>query len=181
MLLKDEQKLFLLRIARETVERYVKEGVVTEFDISDNRLKEKEGAFVTLHTDGKLRGCIGQILPSNDMLWKVVRNMAIEAAVHDPRFLPVSMDELPDLEYEISVLSRPEAIDDWRRIELGKHGVIARQGIHSGVFLPQVAIETGWSREEFLSQLCRQKAGLDPDAYLDPDLELSVFTVQICK
>jgi AmmeMemoRadiSam system protein A len=106
--------------------------------------------------------------------------MAVAACSEDPRFKPVSENELKDIDYEVSVLSAPEQISDWQKIELGKQGVIVRKGFHSGVFLPQVAEETGWNLEQFLSELCAQKAGLPPDSYkTDPTVELEVFTAQI--
>lgn len=176
----DEQKI-LLKIAKETVESFVATGKVPEFKITNERLKQTQGAFVTLNKDGQLRGCIGQIVPSNKPLWQVVRDMAVAACSEDNRFNPVSKDELNKLEYEVSVLSIPEPIDDWRKIELGKHGVIIKQGGHSGVFLPQVATETGWSLEEFLSELCWQKAGLAPSCYKNKDTQILVFTAQVFK
>jgi uncharacterized protein (TIGR00296 family) len=92
----------------------------------------------------------------------------------------VGVNELDKLEYEISVLSVPQKIDDWRKIELGKHGVIVRKGSRAGVFLPQVAEETGWGPEEFLAHLCAEKAGLDPEAYKnDPGLILEVFEAEV--
>lgn len=177
--LSDEQKEKLLNIAKQTVENFVRNGKISEFNISDERLNWQEGAFVTLKNKGQLRGCIGQILPIDEPLFRVVRDMAIEACSQDYRFNPVSEDELPSLEYEISVLSAPEKIDNWQDVELGKHGVIIKRDGKSGVFLPQVADETGWSREEFLSQLCWQKAGLEPDCYKDKDTEILVFTAQV--
>ncbi len=178
-LLNMKQQKELLDIARKTVEAFVTTGKIPEFKVEDERLNLQEGAFVTLHKDGQLRGCIGQIMPGDQPLWQVVRDMAAAACAEDNRFQPVSKDELEKLTYEISVLSAPELIADWQKIELGKHGVIVRQGVHSGVFLPQVAAETGWSREEFLSQLCFQKAGLAPDCYRDKDTELRIFTAQV--
>jgi hypothetical protein len=178
-ILNNEQKKALLAIARQTAEKYVREGKVAEFDISDERLEWKEGAFVTLTKGGQLRGCIGQIIPTEKPLWQVVRDMAIAAATEDPRFAPVSKRELPEIEYEISVLSRPEKIEDWRQIELGQHGVIVKSGYHSGVFLPQVATETGWDRETFLAELCSQKAGLPANCYKSKDVTLEVFTAQV--
>lgn len=177
--LNNEQKTILMNIATSTIESYVRNGKTPEFTIADERLNVKQGAFVTLKKDGHLRGCIGQIIPGSDPLWQVIRDMAIAAATEDPRFSPVTKDELDKLEYEISVLSVPQAIDDWRKIEMGKHGVIIKSGWHSGVFLPQVATETGWSREEFLSQLCYQKAGLPVDCYKDKNLKLEVFTALV--
>ncbi|MBA3047337.1 AmmeMemoRadiSam system protein A [Patescibacteria group bacterium] len=175
---KQQQKLS--HIARTSVENYIRSGVKPEFNGIDERLKLKQGAFVTLRKQGKLRGCIGQIIPSGKALWQVVRDMAVAAAVEDNRFLPVRAEELEELKYEISVLSAPRKINNWQGIELGKHGVIIKKGLRSGVFLPQVADETGWSKEEFLSQLCSQKAGLSADCYKnDADVELEVFTAQV--
>lgn len=175
-----EQKI-LLKIAKETVESFVRDGKIPDFKVTDERLNEKQGAFVTLHNNGRLRGCIGLIVPSVDPLWKVAREMAVAAASEDGRFEPVSVEELKDLEYEISILSVPERIADWSKIELGKHGVIIKKGRSSGVFLPQVAVETGWTLEEFLSQLCSQKVGLESDCYKDKDTEIQVFSAQVFK
>ena len=176
-----EQKETLLRVARQTVLSFTRSGKIPEFDIKDERLNKREGAFVTLNLNGQLRGCIGQIIPSDKPLWQVVREMAVAASSEDTRFDPVSAKELPELEYEISVLSAPEKISDWKKIELGKHGVIVSSAINSGVFLPQVATETGWSLEEFLSHLCADKAGLRPDCYKDPETDIRVFTATVIK
>ena len=105
--------------------------------------------------------------------------MAISAAVHDGRFTPVQPEELNDLEYEISVLSPLRKIDDWREIELGKHGVQIRQGFNSGVFLPQVATENNWDLDTFMGQLCSQKTGLDWDCWKSGEVELYVFTAEV--
>ena len=105
--------------------------------------------------------------------------MAVAAASQDPRFTPLTAAELKDIDLEISVLSQPRRVKDASEIQLGKHGVIVSAGGHQGVFLPQVADETGWSKEEFLSQLCSQKAGLPPDAWKDPDTALYVFTADV--
>ncbi|MGB9598768.1 MAG: TIGR00296 family protein, partial [Minisyncoccales bacterium] len=105
--------------------------------------------------------------------------MAIAAATEDRRFYPVQAFELPDIHYEISVLSPLQKIDDWQKIEAGKHGVQIRKGLISGVFLPQVATENNWSREEFLENLCLQKLGLPANCYKDKDAEIYIFTAQI--
>ncbi len=178
-MLDNKQQNQLLRIARESVEVFVKTGEVLDFQIEDEALNQKQGAFVTLHIGKDLRGCIGQIEPSEKPLWEVVRDMAIAAATDDPRFNPVSEEELEKLNYEISVLSTPERIDDYRKIELGKHGVIVRQGVQGGVFLPQVATETGWGLEEFLENLCASKAGLESDCYKTGEADLYIFTAQV--
>ncbi len=179
-MLNDKQKKQLLVIAREVVEGFVRDGKVLEFDIRDERLMEREGAFVTLKINESLRGCIGQIMPGAQPLWQVVREMAVAAASEDPRFQPVSAHELADLKYEISVLSVPKKISDWKTIKLGQDGVIVRSGGRSGVFLPQVADEVDWNLEEFLGHLCADKAGLATDAYKnDPDIEILTFRAEV--
>ena len=178
-LLNKEEKRKLLQIARESVESFIKEGKVPEFSEDNPMLNQKLGAFVTIKKYGKLRGCIGEFSPTKEPLYKVVSKMAIAAATKDIRFLPVREEELDELEYEVSVLSEPQKIDNWKKIELGRHGVIIRQGLNQGVFLPQVADETGWSLEEFLSELCSQKAGLPPDCYKDKNTEIYIFTAQV--
>ena len=105
--------------------------------------------------------------------------MAVSASTEDPRFPPVGKNELEKLEYEISILSAPKRIDDWQKIEMGKHGVIIKRGYQSGVFLPQVATETDWDKETFLSELCAQKAGLQPNCYKDKATEIQIFTAQV--
>jgi len=140
-----ERQERLLQIARESVETYIKEGKIPEFSEDNPMLNQKLGAFVTIKKYGKLRGCIGEFSPTKEPLYKVVSKMAIAAATKDIRFLPVREEELDELEYEVSVLSEPQKIDNWKKIELGKHGVIVKQGLNQGVFLPQVADETGWT------------------------------------
>ena len=174
-----EQKQKLLAIAEETVRTYVLEGQIPDFEMEDLRLHEKEGAFVTLHKDGRLRGCIGHII-SEQPLFKTVRDMAVASASQDQRFSPVQKSELEEIDVEISVLSRPWEVRNPDEIRMGVHGVIVSRGMfHRGIFLPQVATETGWSKEEFLSQLCSQKAGLAPDAWKDPATKLEVFTADV--
>lgn len=178
----ENQKKQILKIARESVEEFVLHGNIKDFDIQDKDLIKSQGAFVTLYENNSLRGCIGRITSFNEPLWQVVRDMAIEAATRDPRFNPVEAKDLPNIKYEVSVLSTPKEIDNWKNIELGKHGVIIKKGASSGVFLPQVAIETGWSLEEFLSNLCASKAGLDPDCYKnDDEVKILIFTAEIIK
>ncbi|MCG3177114.1 MAG: hypothetical protein MOGMAGMI_02081 [Candidatus Omnitrophica bacterium] len=144
---------------------------------SDPLLLEPRAVFVTLRNQGQLRGCIGGLYAS-EPLYRAVEHMA-QAAARDPRFRRVRPQELEELHIEISVLSPPERIANADAIELGHHGVIVRRGEAGGVFLPQVATETGWSRERFLSELCTQKAGLAADCWKDPDTELYTFTCEI--
>jgi len=177
-MLNEKQRKRLLEIARTTIEGHVRNGNEAEFTETDPELLKQKGAFVTLHYKGELRGCIGNII-GRWPLYKTVRDMAIEASTNDPRFMPVSAGELKDIKVEISVLSEPERITDVNKIVMGKHGVIVKKGFSSGVFLPQVATETGWGRDEFLSTLCSQKAGLPPDAWKDPRTELYTFTAEV--
>ena len=173
------QKKRLLDIALQTMDEYVRTGNILEFRETDPRLLREEGAFVTIHKQGRLRGCIGNIL-GRGPLYQTVRDMAIAAAAQDPRFDPVQTQELKDLDIEVSVLSKPRVVQHVDEIVLGKHGVIVSQGPgHQGVFLPQVATETGWSKEEFLNQLCAQKAGLAPDAWKNPKTKIEIFTAQV--
>jgi len=126
-----------------------------------------------------LRGCIGNIFGKGP-LCMLVRDMAISSATKDPRFPPVKETELDSLEIEVSVLSKPRVIKNVDEIQLGVHGVIVSQGPrYYGVFLPQVADETGWSKEKFLSELCSQKAGLSPDAWKDPKTKIEIFTAEV--
>ncbi len=178
-MLNDEEKKILLKLARETMETYIKKKKIKKFKIEDPLLKKEFGAFVTIHKKGRLRGCIGNIIGKKP-LYITVRDMAIASSTQDSRFPTVQEEELGDIDIELSVLTPPEKIDDPNKIELGRHGVIVKKGYRSGVFLPQVATETGWSREEFMSNLCSHKAGLPPDAWkIDKDVEIFVFTAQV--
>lgn len=174
-LLNTKQKKRLLEIARKTIEEYLKSGKRPDFSENDPRLTAISGAFVTLNKHGELRGCIGNIIGQKP-LYETVKDMAVESATADPRFQPVTKEELKDVEIEISVLSPLRKISDISEFELGKHGVIVKSGWNQGVFLPQVALETGWSKEEFLSNLCAHKAGLSPDAWKNPKTEIHIFS-----
>ncbi len=172
------QKNRLLEIARRTVETKVRTGRVPDIQEDDPRLRVPEGAFVTLRRHGRLRGCIGRIVAWTPLA-ETVRDMAVAAATEDPRFPPVTVDELDDIEIEVSVLSQPRPVRDPAEIRMGVHGVIVKRGGRQGVFLPQVADETGWDRETFLSNLCAHKAGLPPDAWKDPRTRIEVFTADV--
>lgn len=169
----------LLKVSRETLENYTKNGkqINFEYPITDG-LYQVAGLFVTLHKNGRLRGCIGYILGQKP-IWEEVIELTISSASKDPRFPPVKYSELNEIEIEISVLTPPEKISDATEIEMGKHGVIVKKDYRQGVFLPQVAKETLWDRDTFLNELCSQKAGLPPDAWKDKDTELFIFSAII--
>ncbi len=164
----------LLKIARTTIENCVQKQPVPEFTVQSARLKEKRGAFVTINENGELRGCIGYILPVMP-LYQTVRQVAEAAALEDPRFPPVQPDELKNLHLEISVLTVPQRITDINQIEVGKHGLIIKNGFNQGLLLPQVATEYGWDRITFLEQTCR-KAGLHKDTWKNPETEIQIFS-----
>lgn len=172
------QRKRLLKIARRSIESYLKTGKKLEVRENDPILEKDMGCFVTLRKHGDLRGCIGNLV-GDKPIYLMVRDMAVESALRDSRFNQVELFELKDITIEISILSPLEKIDNPGKIQLGKHGVLIRQGFNSGVFLPQVATETKWSKEEFLSNLCSQKAGLSPDAWKDASSEIYIFTAEV--
>ena len=176
--LNKEQQKRLLEIAKQSLESYLKEGKILKFEEDDSLLNKPMGAFVTLKEHGELRGCIGVFEPDIP-LYQVVAETVISSAINDPRFMPVTKEELPLLEYKISVLSPLKKVDSYKDVEIGKHGVKIVRGSRSGVFLPQVATENNWDRDTFLSILCTQKAGLSADCWKDEDTDLYVFTAQV--
>jgi MEMO1 family protein len=167
----DKDKKDLLHVARETLNKYIKEQKVPDFsknDFTDN-IKKESGVFVTLTKDGKLRGCIGQFSPDK-ALYVVVQDMAIAAAIEDKRFEPVTNEELNQIEIEISVLSPMRKISSIDEIQMGKHGIYIRKGVYSGTFLPQVGTETKWTKEEFLGHCARDKAGIGWEGWKDAEI-----------
>ncbi|MFA4993518.1 MAG: AmmeMemoRadiSam system protein B, partial [Candidatus Omnitrophota bacterium] len=177
-MLNNQQRKKLLGIARDSINAYLRTGKKMELTGDEPILKQEMGAFVTLNMHGQLRGCIGN-LSASQPLYLTVGDMAVEAAFDDPRFSPLTSSELKDVEIEISVLSPLKKVDSAENIELGKHGVLVRKGYQSGVFLPQVATETGWSKEEFLNNLCAHKAGLPQNAWKDKNTELYIFNAEV--
>ena len=177
-MLNSEQRKKMLKLARDSINYYLKEGKKLPVKESDQVLNKEMGAFVTLHKRGQLRGCIGNII-GQQPFYLTVRDMALEAATGDPRFRPVTIEEMSDIDIEISALSPLEKIDDPEKIEMKKHGVIVRQGFRSGVYLPQVAAETGWNREQFMNSLCGHKAGIDSDAWKKGKCDIYIFTAEV--
>lgn len=175
LLAKSEKKI-LLEVARrsllDAVHRREPAAVLPETE----NLRWPAGAFVTLRRRGRLRGCIGQFA-SQDSLVEVVRHCAKAAATEDPRFEPVQLEELSELELEISVLSAAEEIS-FDQIEIGRHGLIVSRGWQRGVLLPQVAAEHRWTAERFLEETCT-KAGLETDAWKDPGARVEAFTAEV--
>ena len=140
---------------------------------------EYGGMFVTLRQDSRLRGCMGSFSPEADML-VTLQQVAVSAS-HDPRFSghPITPADLPAIEIEISILSKPEETDDPLSLELGRHGILIENPAGRGCFLPQVATEFGWNKEEFLARCCSEKAGLHAEAWKQPETRVLLFTVEL--
>jgi AmmeMemoRadiSam system protein A len=175
--LNDQGRSELLRIARSTLESALSTGKIPEITITEPALLEYAGAFVSLHEQEDLRGCIGQIVPDRE-LYRIVQSCAINAALDDPRFPSVAAAELPRITIEISVLTSMERVTDSRTIEVGRHGLYIVQGSRRGLLLPQVATRYDWDRETFLAQTCR-KAGLREDAWRDRSTAICRFEAQV--
>jgi AmmeMemoRadiSam system protein B/AmmeMemoRadiSam system protein A len=175
--LNSQEKKTLHQIVKTVIENKARGKPVPEFNVDSATLKENRGAFVTITKKGQLRGCIGYI-EGRGPLHKTVEEMAEAAAFRDPRFGSVTERELPDLEYEISVLTPLQRITDVNEIEVGKHGIYMKKGWNSGLLLPQVATEYGWDRQTFLEHTC-QKAGLPTNAWKDKSTEIYIFSADI--
>ena len=141
------------------------------------QLKEICGAFVTLHSQGMLRGCIGNIVGRRPLI-DTVRSMAHAAAFEDPRFPALTAGEFDVIDIEISVLSPLHEISSIDEIETGVHGILITKGFNSGVLLPQVAVEQGWDRDTFIMHTCL-KAGLPADAWKDPSAKIEIFSAVV--
>jgi hypothetical protein len=164
--LTEEDKKNLLHVARETIEEYIITGLIPKIDTVgfSSTILTPAGAFVSLHKEGALRGCIGSFTPDKP-LYLVVQDMAISAATKDYRFSRVKENELKKIDIEISVLTPMKKIDSVDEIVLGKHGIYIKKGTNRGTFLPQVATSTGWDLEEFLGHCAQDKARIGWDGW----------------
>ncbi len=184
-MLTEEEGRLGIKLAREAIERYLREGVkIKASDDLPPVFNDKRGVFVTLNKYDTLRGCIGYPYPVFRLKDAII-DAAISAAVSDYRFPPVRKEELSDIRIELTVLTTPRVLrvkpkDLPKHIEVGKHGLIIKKGIYQGLLLPQVATEYNWTAEEFLCETC-WKAGLPQDAWLEEGTEVSVFEGQIFK
>jgi len=171
-----QEKIELLSLARRAIESLLREKRVDVLSAESSGLARPGGVFVSLHRQGRLRGCIGRIRCA-DPLYRTVQEMAVAAASQDFRFHPLHPDELSDLEIEVSVLSVPEPIRP-EAVEVGKHGLILSQGLSSGLLLPQVATQYGWNAQTFLEHTS-EKANLGPHAWKDPRTRIEAFTAEV--
>lgn len=175
--LSESDKRLLLELARNTIKARLmglnQVDIVPESDV----LREPRGAFVTLHKNGQLRGCIGYVEPIKP-LYQAVIDMAIAAAFQDPRFPPLKMEEFNDISIEISAMSPLKKIKDISEVQVGVHGILIKRGFYQGLLLPQVATEQGWDRDTFLEHTC-YKAGMGPDCWKHPDTEIYIFSAEV--
>lgn len=172
-----EEKEQLLSLAKDTIVTYVSTGKTPDVGIKDPRLAANGATFVTIKRNHNLRGCIGNLQSVMPLYRSVIMN-AVSASSRDPRFSPMTREELKDMEVEISILSPFAPLRDIKQIEIGKHGLFLVKGPNSGLLLPQVPTEFGWDTKTFLEQLSL-KAGLSKDAW--KDAELFSFTAEIIK
>ena len=178
--LSEKEKQKLKKLAKEAIESFLKEKKIPKIELKEEEgeiFSKKFGVFVTLKKDDALRGCIGFVEPIYPLKQGVIY-AALEAAFSDPRFLPLKEEELNEISIEISILGKLKRIDDWRKINLGKEGVLIKQGIFQSLFLPQVAKETGWNLEEFLGNLCL-KGGLNYFCFKEPQTEIYTFSALV--
>jgi MEMO1 family protein len=173
-------KTTLLKLARETLSDYLTKQIVPKFEPASIAMQLPRATFVTLRhaRTHELRGCRGEIF-ARSALWKSVQQVSILSATEDPRFPSMRIGELADMHIEISVLTPLRLAKSPDEVVVGRHGVMIRQGGHSGLFLPQVPQEQGWDHDEYLSTLCWMKAGLPADAWRRPDAQLYVFEAEI--
>jgi hypothetical protein len=175
---------FLINLARNTVKEYLENGkTIKPPKDTSKRLFERCGVFVTINSvrngEKELRGCIGYPYPTSPLVEAVI-DSAINAATQDPRFYPLSLDELNRVVFEVSVLTPPQPVEVENpkeyisEIKVGEDGLIIEKGFYRGLLLPQVPVEWGWCEEEFLCQCC-VKAGLPPDSWLTKGTKIYKF------
>ena len=172
--LNQEEKIALKKLAQKAIESFLKKQKIPQIpNLSLPCLSKKAGVFVTLKKKNQLRGCMGVVAPIYPLKEALIY-ASLQAAFNDPRFLPVSEKELKEISLEITILGPLKRIDDYHKIKLKEEGVLLKQGNFQALFLPQVAVETNWSLEEFLAHLCL-KAGLSYSCFKDPHTEIYVF------
>ncbi len=176
----------VVKIARDTIEKYLEEGEKPEISEEiPEELKEERGVFVTINKNENLRGCIGRPLPSQPFINGLIES-AINAATRDPRFPKMELEEVDEITIEVSVLTVPEEInvekskDYPEKIKIGRDGLIVKYKGREGLLLPQVAVDNEWGAEEFLSQTC-VKAGLSPDSWVKDNVTFEKFPAQVFK
>ena len=174
------QQTKILKLARDTIGYYLEYKKLPEPDFenfTDDIFMEKCGAFVTLHMDGRLRGCIGYIKGIKSIPETII-DMAKASAFQDPRFSPLTNSEYEKIDIEVSILSPIEVVKDISEIVLGRDGLIISSGMKSGLLLPQVATEQNWDLNQFLENTC-YKAGLPTHTWELQDTKIEKFSAQV--
>ena len=175
--LTEEDRQALLALARQRLLEQLEQREPAGFPVGSEALQEHRPAFVTWRTStGELRGCIGEVIAQRSLVESIER-MAVASGTQDPRFPPISIDELPHLTLEISALTPMTSIKP-ENVEVGRHGLMISKGYCSGLLLPQVPLEQGWNREDFLRGLCA-KAGLPDDAWQEQGVQLRSFEAEV--
>jgi len=184
MMLQTEDGKFLVKLAREAIKTYLNDEKIMEVPRDTPKLlRESMGVFVTIHSKGQLRGCIGYPEPVKPLVNALIE-VSVSSATADPRFLPITLDELSEVQIEVSVLTKPDLIqvetpkDYLNYIKIGEDGLIVEKGVYRGLLLPQVAVEWCWDVEEFLANTC-MKAGLSPDCWFDEKTKIYKFQALI--
>jgi AmmeMemoRadiSam system protein A len=176
MALTDEERHRLITLARMSIESALNLSAPPSTDDLPAPLLEPRGVFVTLKSHGELRGCIGYVEPRVPLAFATIE-VAQKAAFEDPRFPPLTRDEWPSVQVEVSILSSLDRVMSIEEIEVGKHGLVIDAGFTRGLLLPQVATEQGWDREQFLRHTAL-KAGLPPDSWKKSGIRLYTFTTE---
>ena len=174
MLNRDEQKK-ILSYVRELLRARLTRGPEPKLELSPEVMEQKRGIFVTLKLHGRLRGCIGHIL-GVEPLRKSIPHMTLAAAFEDPRFPPLGSDELKDLKIHVSLLTEPMPVKSYKDIRTGTDGIIVTCGWKKGVYLPEVATETGWDAKTFFESCALEKAGLAEQEL--PEAGIEVFQTE---
>ena len=170
----EKDKKILLSLAKNTIAKSLD---LPYKEVYASMINDKRGAFVTLKENGQLRGCIGNIIGTKPLYQQII-NLSLEAAYEDYRFQPLTKEEFPLIDIEISVLTEPKVIDNIGDFKLSRDGIILTLGYNRSVFLPQVAYETGWDKDKLLSALSI-KAGLSADAYKKDDAIFMTFQAEV--
>jgi AmmeMemoRadiSam system protein A len=150
----------LVRLAKRTVESYIKKGKVVQAKRLTPEMKPKAGVFVSIHKGGELRGCIGTIEPQRKNIAEEIIANAIASASRDPRFYPITADELAELEYSVDILTKPEPVKSRKQLDARRYGIIVEAGGRKGLLLPDLE---GVDTVDYQIDICRQKAGIAPD------------------
>ncbi len=155
--LSSNSQFLLLKLARESIQYYLEKHAVLSFETLVEEIKQPQACFITLRKQGMLRGCVGTFETVRPLYENIIR-LAIASAFEDSRFPPVQRQELPELLIEISVLGELIKMNSIEELEVGRHGVLVKYQQRTGIYLPEVAVDQGWSREEFLNHCAYEKA-----------------------